>query len=241
MSLDIVLFAVIAAVLIHRLRTVLGTRHGDERQRPNPFAGGDNRPGYKTAKEPSGAELAAKPTGDEQQAATKTVMELRGGDLIAGEGEAREEVRDRLVEIASADPTFEVHSFINGGCIAFKMIVNAFARGDEDTLEPLLSPKLMEDFSKSIAKRLEDGHTMEIELHRIKKALVKDARLGGSMAYVTVEFHVEETAVTRDADGEIISGDPERITEVTDVWTFARDIRANDPNWLLIETSTEDR
>lgn len=233
MYLDIVIFAVIAAFLLHRLRSVLGTRHGDERQRPNPFT---SNPQDKNAVESSKVvdlhpdKMPARPAFDMAMAA----------DVIDEAANADGQVEEGLREIAAADATFDPHGFVQGAQAAFGMVVTAFAEGDKETLKGLLSPKLYGDFEAAINQREDAGHTMEFELHRIVKASVIKARLAGTMAYVTVDFDVEETTATRDKDGNLVDGAPDRIINVEDIWTFSRDTRSDDPNWTLIETRSAD-
>ncbi len=233
MSIDIIIFAIIAAVIIHRLRSVLGTRHGDERQRANPFA---ETPAYQkpdVMPHPVHRPARAKPIDWEE---SRALIDVAPQDHAAGE-----ELKTRLSELAAADAGFDIEGFVSGARMAFEMIVTSYAKGDRAALKPLLSEKLYEDFAGGIKSREQAGRTTSIEIHRIKSARIVDARLAGVMAYVTIDFDVEETTVTRDAAGQVIEGDPERLTEVTDIWTFARDIRSDDPNWILIETSTKDQ
>ncbi len=229
MAFDIIVFALIAAFLIYRLNSVLGTRHGDERQRPNPF--GERPDMHKQVKDDAGmvieGELAPAP-------ATPREMNLDGIVNAATDSDGR--IAGGLADIAQADRYFDVTSFIGGARYAFEMIVTAYARGDIDTLKDLLSPKLFSEFKAGVDARVAAGHTTEIIIHRIKKAQIIEAHLGGTMAYVTVDFDVEQTTVTRDRDGKVVDGDPDRVFSVEDIWTFTRDTRSSDPNWSLIET-----
>lgn len=218
MHLDILIFAAIAAFLIHRLRAVLGTRHGDERTRPNPFA---------------------LPEAKEQQPTADVVRLLplqKPAALIDADANHDGRIDTGLDEIAAADPAFSVPDFVEGAKAAFSMIVAAYAKGDRDDLKALLSPKLYADFDAAITAREAAGHTAETNIHRINKAQIIEAHLGGTMAYITVDFDVEQTAVTRDKSGAVVEGDENRISKVEDIWTFTRDTRSADPNWILIET-----
>ncbi len=228
MAIDIIVFALIAGFLIYRLNNVLGTRHGDERQRPNPF-------GERQENKPP---LAADANGSiiDAEAVPLVSAPLIFDGVVDPARDADGRIRQGLQDIADVDRYFDLPSFIGGARYAFEMIVTAYAKGDRDTLRPLLSPKLFRDFEAGIVAREQKNHTSEITIHRIKRAQVIEAHLGGTMAYVTVDFDVEETTVTRDAEGRIIDGDPERIFSVEDIWTFTRDTRSSDPNWLLIET-----
>lgn len=228
MHLDILIFAIIAAFLIYRLNSVLGTRHGNERERPNPY----------DAREAAPAPIA----GPKSALTPKPVAPLAGMDqLVDVEANRDGRIETGLSEIYAADPQFEVNSFMGGAKYAFEMIVTAYARGDLLALQPLLSPKLYADFSAGIKAREQAGQTYEVTIHRIKQARIVEAHLGGTMAYITVDFDVEETAYTRDREGKIVEGNPDRIFSVEDVWTFTRDTRTSDPNWILIETRSVEK
>lgn len=229
--IDILVFALIAAFVIYRLSSVLGTRHGSERQRPNPF----DPARQQDAAPQDGVTLDAEPV-------RPNVVPLGGienhVDTAADDGGR---IETGLREIAAADNYFEINSFMQGARAAFEMIVMAYSRGDLDTLRPLLSPKLFADFAAGVKAREAAGHSNELTIHRIKKARIIEAHLGGTMAYVTVDFDVEETSVTRDAAGNVVDGSPDRIFSVEDIWTFTRDTRSSDPNWTLIETRAADQ
>lgn len=230
MPLDIVLFAVIAVFLIYRLRSVLGTRHGAERDYPNPFS---DRADKKTSSDNMEASLAEvkEPA---QDAKERVVVSMNEKISVSDKAS----VQSGLIEIASMDENFNVQEFITGAKGAFALIVGAYASGDKDTLKPLLSSTLYSDFEQGIKAREKAKQTLTMELHSIQQAKVIDARLGGTMAYVTIDFDVEETSVLRDKTDEIIDGNPEEVTRMTDIWTFAHDVRSTDPNWILTETRT---
>lgn len=219
--IEIVIFAMIAAFLVYRLRSVLGRRDSDEPRRPNPYA-------------PAPTDRPA-PRGD-------NVIPLPGRDRPAidlppppAPGEP-ESLAATLARIAAADRLFEEKNFLQGARAAFTMIVGAFAAGDTGTLRPLLADPVYDSFAAAIRQRSQAGQTLETTIHRIVDADVTAARLDGRTVTVTVTFISEQTGVTRDASGAVVDGDPKAVETVTDIWTFTRDIRSNDPNWLLSET-----
>lgn len=232
MYIDILIFALIAAFLIFRLNAVLGSRHGQERQRRNPF---DEKAQKAALEEPDGTLMQA-------EGPPENVVPLAGVERhIDAAQNADGRIETGLRDIAASDGYFEINSFMQGARGAFEMVVLAYSRGDLDTLKPLLSPKLYNDFAAGIKNREALGHTNELTIHRIKSARIIEAHLGGTMAYVTVDFDVEETSVTRDASGNIVDGSPDHIFTVEDIWTFSRDIRNSDPNWTLIETRAAEK
>lgn len=225
--MDILIFAVIAAFLVYRLHSVLGSKPGnDERQRPNPF-NSDNAP--QPAK-------AAAPQPLKHQRPVLPMAPLDLGQMVDSEANKDGRIEEGLADIISADASFEINSFMQGARYAFETIVTSYAKGDLPALQPLLSEKLYRDFRAGVVAREEQGHTSDVTIHQIKSARLTEAHLGGTMAYITVSFEVEETTVTRDRAGAIVSGNPDEITTIEDVWTFTRDVRSADPNWILIET-----
>ncbi len=218
--MDILIFAMIAGFLVYRLRSVLGRRHGEERQRPNPFA--IDRSG---AVQPDNVVSLAdrgRPVPDSGSGLPDQPFSLAAG----------------LAQIKAADPGFDEKSFIQGARSAFSMIVESYARGDTAVLRPLLSDGVYDSFSAEIRRRIAAGEMHETSIERIKEADLLEARVDGRMAQITVKFVSEQVIVTRAADGSVLDGDPDRLLEIVDIWTFARSPRARDPNWLLVETRT---
>jgi predicted lipid-binding transport protein (Tim44 family) len=217
--IDIVIFGMIAVFLVYRLRSVLGRRHGEERQRPNPFATPPNQPAPVEARERDnvvalpGRVRPTPPAPDEPRSLAENIAMVRG-----------------------ADPSFDEKTFVEGAKMAFGMIVTAFAEGDTATLRPLLSDEVYENFAAAIRERQRRGETLDTQIEAIRDADVVEAALEGRNALVTVRFITDQTNVTRDATGKIVDGDPDKPLEVVDIWTFARNTRSRDPNWTLIET-----
>lgn len=230
MSLETILFAIVAAVLVARLRSVLGQRHGEERQRPNPFE--PTRQAHDQKADILNPLHDKKP----ENAAAHTVVI----DDALLKGDNPEAAKEGLQSIIAADNGFDLHSFISGARGAFEMITTAFAEGDRETLKMLLSEELYQSFDAAITEREKNGYTAEYELHRIKAARITDARLGGVMAYITVDFDIEQTSLVKDKDDNVVQGDIDHITEIHDIWTFSHDVRADDPNWELVATRIGD-
>jgi predicted lipid-binding transport protein (Tim44 family) len=223
---DIVFFALVAGFLILRLRSVLGRRTGHEnRERWTPRLP-QRAPSKPGPGQPPGA-AGDRPLPD-------NVTPLPGREP-AGIGASPLDAA--LTQIRLADPAFDPPRFAEGAKAAFEMIVTAFAQGDPATLRPLLADDVYENFSAAIKGRQEAKQTLETTLIGIKAAEIVEARMEGRTAYVTVKFVSEQVNVTRNAAGEVVDGDPNRVAAVTDIWTFARNTRASDPNWALVQTS----
>ena len=211
---DIILFAMVAAFLVLRLRSVLGRRTGNERRREylrGPAATGDKvialgqRPAPVVAPTP-----AAAPAGT-----------VAGG----------------LAQIAAADPQFDATRFLGGARAAFEWILGAFAAGDKTKLRSLLSDDVYKPFAEAIDEREAAGETLETRVNEIDDIDIVSAAIeGSSLARVTVKLVSKQVHVLRAHDGSVVDGDPQNPVEKTDFWTFARDTKSPDPNWVLVAT-----
>jgi predicted lipid-binding transport protein (Tim44 family) len=224
--IDIILFAMIAAFLILRLRSVLG-RHRN-----------DGRPAERETFEATRSPMPK----DDTVVSLPDRSEGRRGPRRAEPAapEAAATPMDAAVnQMRIIDPRFDLAEFVGGARTAFEMIVEAFAKADRKTLQSLLADEVYENFEGAIAEREKNNYVLENTLIRIVSTDATDAELDGSVASVTVKIVSEQVNVTKTATGEVVEGNPNHITEVTDVWTFSRDLRSRDPNWKLVATRSE--
>ena len=212
MTVGIVLLAMIALFVGLRLYAVLGQRTGHE-QRPV------TRPEATT-----GPEVTT--------TAPETAANPREPSGLAFEQGAAEGVR----AIISADNSFDVARFLEGAQAAYRMVLEAFWRGDREELAFLTSPDVRAAFEEAIQQREAAGHTLENRLVAIERAAIDDARLNGRVAEIDVRFDAYVAAVTRNADGEMIAGSTSDAIPTNDVWTFRRTLASDNPNWVLVET-----
>lgn len=234
MTAEILIYALVAAGLVFWLRSILGTRHGDERQRPNPF----------TAPPPAQDKPAMRPGMDAVDATILPAAEEagpltlpKGGKITLANPGVLEPV---LLNIARQDRGFNLAHFATGAQDAFVMIVEAFAAGDRELLKSLLSPDLYTAFDQAITAREIGGQTMATEIHAIRKTEITDVQLKDRMAFITLRFVADETSVVRDREGGAVEGHPDRVSETIDIWTFGRDVRSKDPTWFLFATREEE-
>jgi predicted lipid-binding transport protein (Tim44 family) len=141
-----------------------------------------------------------------------------------------------LDAVAGEDKTFDAKHFVAGARAAYEMIVLAYAEGDRRALKNLLSREVYDGFEAAIRDRESKGETVETRFVAIDKSDITAAELRGRTAHITVRFVSQLISVTRDKSGNVIDGNPEKVTDVTDVWTFARDLSSRDPNWKLVAT-----
>lgn len=218
---DIILFAILALFLIFRLGSVLGRRQDDEKRRSDPFG------------------ISEKSRKQEPQPDNVVVMPERAG-APAEDLDSMDPLEAGLARIKAADPRFREREFLKGARAAFEMVVEAFAKGDGKTLKMLLDGPVYDNFAAAIREREKAGQELETTLVGIDEAEIVSAELQGRNAAVTVKFVTGQVNATRDADGEVVEGDPNNVVQVTDIWTFSRDTRSPNPNWVLIATGTPD-
>ncbi|MFN4140631.1 Tim44/TimA family putative adaptor protein [Aestuariivirga sp.] len=230
--LNILLLAV-ALVVFWRLRSVLGTRTGMEKPPIEPFETKRNE--APKGQDANGTVVRFPQNGQTTSPAEATAQEPEE-PVWSGYAAPGTELAGTLAKLAESDPSFTPRSFVEGAKMAYEMIVESFAKGDKPTLKNLLSREVFEGFSRAIDEREAQGRKVESRFVGIGKATIQSASLVGKRANITMEFVSELISATYDASGEVIEGDPKHIQEVTDVWTFERDVTSRNPNWKLVAT-----
>ena len=214
----IVILALVALFIGLRLYSVLGERTGHEQQPILKPAESDARAAPQVTQPvapqpaaPDAADLAYVPT--------------------AGPG---------VRAILAADSSSDVARFLEGAKSAYRMILEAFWKGDLETLKSHVEPHIYEAFAGSIEQRSKDGLTLDNRLVAIEQAVISEATLERGVAVITVRFEADIAAVTRNEGGEVVAGSLSDAVQTRDLWTFRRDTGSRDPNWLLIETDEEE-
>jgi len=226
-----IVFLAVAVFIFLRLRSVLGQRTGRERPPYDPFSRDPLRGATKDAKD----NVVALP-GRVIEPAGKVTEPVLPADRWKGIAETGSSTAAGLDAIVAADPEFDPKHFVAGARAAYEMVVTAYAEGDRRTLKNLLSRDVFEGFDAAISEREKRAEKAESRFVSIDTAEIVGAELRSKSAQVTVRFVSQLISVTRDKNGVVIDGNPEKVTDVTDVWTFARDISSRDPNWKLIAT-----
>lgn len=214
---DIVLFALVAVFLILRLRSVLGRRTGNERSRHEEFLRRAGAP-------PDANNVVA----FRNRPAPPPLVTATPGDMASS----------GIAQIHEADPGFDPAQFLEGAREAFEIVVAAFAAGDKARLRPLLSDDVYEPFATAIDERARAGETYETRILLLKHVDVVEAGMVGRESRITVKFVSDQIHALRAHDGSIVDGDPDHPIEKTDFWTFVREVRSADPNWVLVRTAS---
>jgi len=212
LTVGIVLLAMIALFVGLRLYSVLGQRTGAEQR---PLTRPEATPSTETkAPAPEAKTGASEPSG------------------FAFEQGAASGIR----AIISADPDFDVARFLEGAQGAYRMVLEAFWKGDREELAFLATDEVRDAFETAIAEREAAGHKLENRLVAIERAAIEEAKLDRRVAEIDVRFDAYVVAVTRDAEGELVAGSMSDAIPTHDVWTFRRTLGSQDPNWLLVDT-----
>ncbi|HWH18576.1 MAG TPA: Tim44/TimA family putative adaptor protein [Allosphingosinicella sp.] len=212
MTVEIVLLAMVAVFVGLRLYAVLGRRTGHEQQ---PVTRPETVPGAE----------APKPVAD------AAPERPEAGGLVYEDAAA-----SGIRAIVAADPSFDVARFLEGAQAAYRMILEAFWRGDKEELAYLTGDEVRASFNEAIDEREAAGHKLDNRLIAIERAVIEDARLDGRTATIEVRFDADIAAITRDEQGEVVAGSMSDAIQTHDVWTFRRTLGSDDPNWLLVET-----
>jgi predicted lipid-binding transport protein (Tim44 family) len=220
-------FIVAAVAIFLRLRSVLGTRTGHEKPAVRPA---QNRDAAADAKE--GDNVVAMPRRKQEAAPDHADL-----DALAPAGTP---FNQALRAIRERDAAFAPGKFLEGARMAYEMIVLAFADGDRKTLRNLLSKEVFDGFASALDEREKKGEKVQSSFVGIKDAAIIGAEVKGGEANLTLRIASEIITATIGKDGAVIEGDPETVTQVTDVWTFARDLRSKDPNWKLVATEDDE-
>jgi predicted lipid-binding transport protein (Tim44 family) len=223
-----IIFLALAVFIFLRLRSVLGQRTGRERPPYDPYSARD------TLRTPTSDKVVTLPT--RRPDAEKSLEPAEPVDRWKGIAPQGSPIATGLDAVAAEDSSFDAQHFLTGARAAYEMIVTAYASGDRRSLKNLLSPEVYEGFEAAIAEREGRGEAVDTRFVSIDSAEIIGAEQKGGVAQITVRFVSQLISATRDRAGTVIDGSPEKVTEVTDVWTFARDVASRDPNWKLVAT-----
>lgn len=212
---ETIIFAMIAAFLGLRLYSVLGKRTGHE-----PTMGKPAEEPVSVGQKPAQAEEA-------RDAGPARITQVDPFDAEAAIG---------IRAIAAADGQFNAADFIGGAKSAYAMILGAYWKGEEDVLSPFVNDDVREAFGDAIKARQDAGEVLDNRLVSIERAIISHAELDGKTARVTVQFDADIAAVTRNSEGAVIAGSLTDAVATHDTWTFERQVRASDPNWILVDT-----
>jgi predicted lipid-binding transport protein (Tim44 family) len=213
----IVILALVALFIGLRLYSVLGERTGHE------------QPILKPAEPDARVEARTMPSPN----APGAVADADGMAFLPTAGPG-------VRAILAADPGFDVGRFLEGARAAYRMILEAFWKGDLDPVRAHVDPHVLTTFESAVEERTKAGHQLDNRLIAIEHSLIAAAALDRTVATVTVRFEADIAAVTRDGEGHVIAGSLSDAVQTRDMWTFRRDLASRDPNWLLIETDEEE-
>lgn len=239
------IFLVVAIIVGLKLRSVLGQRDDDDDPRPmDGYAPPktDERPAHRKGEGGDNVVTLPTRTGQANQGYQQSPVKEKTvsmSDQIAKYAKKGSALEKGLKEIARADKSFEPEAFLAGAKTAYEMIVMAFAEGNRKLLKQLLAKEVYEGFVAAIDAREKKELIVDSSFVGIDKAEFHSAELrNGRTARITMKFVSSLITATHNKKGDVIEGDPKKVREVTDIWTFARDVNARDPNWQLVATES---
>jgi len=221
------IFFVLAVVVFIKLHNVLGQRTGNERPPFDPYAKPQNHTNEAENRAGSETNVVSLPVRAKKQGDYSEI------DALAPAGSV---LNDGLRRIVRADSGFTPAAFTSGVRSAYEIIMTAFAAGERDPLHQLLSPEIYADFAAAIEAREAEGRTVKFSFVGMDKIAITMAVLQEAEAQITLAITSEIISATYDRDGELVEGDPKALVILRDLWTFARDTRSSNPNWLLVAT-----
>ena len=211
LTVGIVLLAMIALFVGLRLYAVLGQRTGHE-QRPV------TRPEATPGPEPTAAPAEAK-TASASRAASPSSRSRR------------RHPRHHLRRFR-----LRRRAFLEGAQGAYRMVLEAFWKGDREELAVLVTDEVRAAFEAAIAEREARATSSRTGWWRSSAPRSRMPGSTGRTAEIDVRFDAFVVAVTRDAEGELVAGSLSDAIPTHDVWTFRRKLGSEDPNWLLVDT-----
>lgn len=219
------LLMVAAAIMMWKLKSVLGTKTGLER-----------KPGEDHPWQPNAKRETTKSDGTQNQPVDNTVLLEPTKPIWEGYTKEGSPLAKTMEQIANLDSKFEMTSFMSGVKSAYEMIVEDFAKGNKANLKSLLTAEIFDGFSKDIDRRNEVGEKITMQFVGINKAEVYDARLNDNIATLTIRFLSEMISATLDKSDEVISGHQTNVRQIEDIWSFERNMTSRNPNWQLSAT-----
>jgi predicted lipid-binding transport protein (Tim44 family) len=230
MPADILLYGLIAAGLVFWLKSILGNRSDDDVERPSKFSFDENTAEF------------SKDSDGKKKSNVVNLSELAGASFILPRNVRidNKTTENTLQDLSEEDKNFNLTHFAQNLENAFEIIIEAFADGDLETLEMLLAPSVFEAFKGEIDARAKRGETVETEVKSVEKIDITEVAIDEGYVSLTVRFTAREICVIKDKSGDIISGAPDKITEMVDVWVFGKELESKTPEWHVIETRDDE-
>jgi predicted lipid-binding transport protein (Tim44 family) len=241
-DISTIIFAILAIFVVWKLRSVLGTRTGHEKEPPTPFNARRSSTGQNDAagnrNGSNGDNVVPLPGAAPRPQGASAAWGGNAPDRWGTYAENGSKAAAGLDAIAATDPSFSIGNFMAGAKTAYEMIITAFAADDRPTLQRLLSQDVFQSFLAAIEGRENRSETMKTTLVSIDSVTVDDAAMRDRTAQITLRFAVKLISATENSAGSVIEGSLDRVVDTIDVWTFARDSQSRDPNWKLIATQS---
>lgn len=221
---EIIFFAMLSAYIFYRLWSVLGQESDEDTDRRD-----KNRPSEDFTEEDNVIPMQRK-----RERPSFSDEEVEQTDISLKQG-----VRNALAQVQAIEPRFSIRDFLKGSKAAYEIIIQAFSKGDMQTLESLLTEKVYNQFKLAVDQRAQDGVVMKTEIERLDRVDIDSITVEEDTIKITVRYHSRQIIVTQKASGEIIDNPAEISIPITDIWTYTRKVNDPNPNWRLSATASE--
>ena len=230
--------AAIALMVVWRLRSVLGQRTGTERPPIDPYAP-PRRTNGSAPVEPGSGKILEFPSSKEESGKKADAEAEPKAPVWTGFAAAASPLATGFEKLLQSDPEFQPKEFLEGAKLAYEMIVEAFAKGDKPALKNLLSKEVFDGFAKAIDSRSQAGEKLDFQFVGFEKVDFMSVALAEKRASIVVKFASQMISATFDKASVLIDGNPKEVRDITDIWTFERDVAQKDPNWRVVATETQ--
>ncbi len=216
--LDIIVLLLVVIFIFSRLKSLLGSRPSESERK-------------------MAEEKAAKIFEMIMHEGEKKEAEAQNAVSTEAPSQPVDENMSETDKVLASIPGFNKQQFLENAKKAFELIVSSFSKGDTQTLEMLVSQKLIAKFQEVLNQRQADGITAETDLIGFDSAEITKAQINkNNIINITVKFISEQVNLLKNKKGEVIEGDEQYIQNITDVWTFERSLTSTSPNWMLVST-----
>ncbi len=230
---------IVAVIAVLKLRSVLGRKSDDDDARIERR----NREAEMRSSAQTSDKVVTLPRREREEQPADAAPQVTAAEVesrVRAFAKGDDDITRGLLEIQKLDRDFDPEHFVAGARQAYEIIVTAFAEGNRKALKDLLNREVLESFTESIAEREKRGERIEQNFVGIDKADILEAEVKSGIANITLRFVSQLITATRDKAGVVVAGNPAQLTNVTDIWTFSRDISTprarSNPNWRLIGT-----
>ena len=220
MTVDIIIFALIAIYIIIKLYNVIGSEDFESEQDKN---SGNMTKVVNLAKD------------QDYVVVNNTKDPIENEELLKDLTPA---VAASVAKIKAKDNNFLLTKFLENSEKAFELIISAFSSNDSKALKQFTSDEAQKSFIKSLDDQKSQNNTLNIDIVSFLEKKIKTISLKGNVCQISVNFVTEQIFFILDKDDNVIKGDRAKIERIEDNWVFERNLKSSNPIWFLVKTQS---